>query len=252
VRYLILSDLHANDEALAAVLSKVKRKRIDRVVCLGDFVGYGADPNKVLSRFRALKRSTIAIRGNHDKVACGMEDGETFTPPALAAATWTRQALSAENIEYLKRLPPGPGLVDGNFTVCHGSPLDEDGYIFSDHDAAPNFGFLMNLVPTLKLCFFGHTHIPSFFVYDGEEITVQAVRKPHFKLVLEQGKSYLVNPGSVGQPRDRIAKASYALYDSTTRTVVFERVAFDRVRASEKIRRAGLPEMLATRLLQGL
>ena len=121
MRYLILSDLHGNDEAFSAVLRHVKRKRIDRLVCLGDFVGYGADPNKVVDRFRKVPWQTLAIRGNHDKVACGLDGGESFNQMALAAAQWTREALSRENADFLRRLPTGPAVVDGAFATARRS-----------------------------------------------------------------------------------------------------------------------------------
>lgn len=252
MRYLILSDLHGNDEALSAVLGRLKRKKVDRVVCLGDFVGYGADPNKVLDRFRKMPCSTLAVRGNHDKVACGLDSGETFNPPALEAVRWTREKLSRENAEFLRRLPSGLAVVDGTFGICHGSPTDEDAYILSDLDALLNFLYLERLAPGIDVCFFGHSHIPSVFTLEGDEVHVETVRKPRARLVLEEGKRYLVNPGSVGQPRDGTPKASFVLYDSRTRTVHFERVAFDIGRSRGKILRAGLPSMLGDRLVTGL
>ena len=124
MRYLLLSDLHSNDEALSAVLARVRRKKLDRVVCLGDFVGYAADPNKVLDRIRTLPRPAVSIRGNHDKVVSGVDSGEMFNAPALLAARWTAERLSKENLEFLRRLPCGPVLVDETFAICHGSPLD--------------------------------------------------------------------------------------------------------------------------------
>jgi putative phosphoesterase len=252
MRYLLLSDLHSNDEALSAVLSRVKRKKFDRVVCLGDFVGYAADPNKVLDRFRTMPKTTIAIRGNHDKVVSGVDPGDMFNPPALYAARWTAERLSKENLEFLKRLPLGPFVVDGRFVACHGSPLDEDAYIFSDFDASMNFVQMHRLSPDLDLCFFGHSHIPSIFTLETNGIRVEAVRGSRARLKLEKGKRYLVNPGSVGQPRDRNPKASYAIFDADERTVYFDRVAYDVESARRKIQRAGLPAMLGDRLVVGL
>jgi predicted phosphodiesterase len=252
VRYLVLSDLHANDEALAAVLARVKRKRFDRVLCLGDFVGYAADPNKVLDRMRTMPRTTIAIRGNHDKVVSGVDSGEMFNPPALFAARWTQERLSKENVEYLRRLPVGPILVDDLFALCHGSPLDEDAYIFSDFDASMNFVQLQRFAPGVDLCFFGHSHIPSVFTLERDGIRVEAVRGSRAKLKLEPGKKYLINPGSVGQPRDRNPKASYAIFDADEGVVHFDRVAYDVQATRRKIQRAGLPAMLGDRLVVGL
>ena len=239
MRYLILSDLHGNDEAFSAVLRHVKRKRIDRLVCLGDFVGYGADPNKVVDRFRKVPWQTLAIRGNHDKVACGLDGG-------------TREALSRENADFLRRLPTGPAVVDGAFGVCHGSPIDEDAYIFSDLDASMNFLFAERVAPGIDPFFFGHSHIPSVFTEEGDEIVVEAVEGGKTRLVLEEGRRYLVNPGSVGQPRDRDPRASFVLFDSEARTVHFERVPFDVERSRGKILRAGLPTVLGDRLVAGV
>ncbi|MCC6132898.1 MAG: metallophosphoesterase family protein [Acidobacteria bacterium] len=252
MRYLIISDLHSNDEALSAVLSRVKRKRFDKVICLGDFVGYAADPNKVLDKFRTLPKPSIAIRGNHDKVVAGVDPGEMFNPPALLAARWTAERLSRENLDFLRRQPLGPMLVDDAFVVCHGSPLDEDAYIFSDFDASMNFVHLNRLASAVDICFFGHSHIPSVFTLQPDGIDVEAIRGSRNKLVLEKGKRYLINPGSVGQPRDRNPRASYALYDSLERVVYFDRVPYDARATRTKIIRAGLPAMLGDRLLIGL
>lgn len=252
MRYLLLSDLHSNDEAFAAVLSRVKRKKFDKIVCLGDFVGYAADPNKVLDRFRTLPRTKVVIRGNHDKVVAGMDAGDMFNPPALLAARWTAERLSTENADFLQRLPLGPTIVDDLFVICHGSPLDEDAYIFSDFDASMNFVHMNRTAAGIDLCFFGHSHIPSIFTLEPGGIRVEAVRGSRAKLKLEKGKRYLINPGSVGQPRDRNPKASYALFDATERVVHFDRVAYDVEAARRKIHRAGLPAMLGDRLVIGL
>src|SRR5258706_1752925 len=194
MRYLLLSDLHSNDEALSAVLSRVKRKKFDRIVCLGDFVGYAADPNKVLDRFRTLPRTTISIRGNHDKVVAGVDPGDMFNPPALYAARWTAERLSKENVEFLRRLPVGPVVVDGKFVVCHGSPLDEDAYLFSGLDASMNFVQMHRLAPEMDLCFFGHSHIPSVFTLAPGGIPVEAGRGSRARLDLGTGKRYLLHP----------------------------------------------------------
>jgi predicted phosphodiesterase len=252
VRYLLISDLHANDEALSAVLARVKRKKFDRIVCLGDFVGYAADPNKVLDRVRTMPRTTISIRGNHDKVVSGVDSGEMFNPPALYAARWTSERLSRENLEFLKRLPVGPVVVDDLFVVCHGSPLDEDAYIFSDFDASMNFVHMNRVASGINICFFGHSHIPSIFTLEPDGIRVEAVRRAREKLRLEPGKKYLINPGSVGQPRDRNPRSSYAIFDASEGVVHFDRVEYDVETARRKIHRAGLPAMLGDRLVVGL
>jgi len=246
LRYLILSDLHSNGEALAAVLSRVRRRHYDRLVVLGDFVGYGADPNGVIDRVRHLRRRKILVRGNHDRVASGLDPGGLFNPVALAAARWTAETLTAANRQFLADLPVGPIEVDGRFVVCHGSPFDEDAYIFSDVDAAWSFRTI-----GLDLCFFGHSHIPSVFTLEPDGIGVDVVRGGRQRLKLEPGRRYLINPGSVGQPRDRNIDAAFALYDGDEGFVEFERVPYDVARAREKILRAGLPGALGDRLLLG-
>jgi predicted phosphodiesterase len=246
VRYLILSDIHSNDEALAAVLSRVRRKKFDKVVVLGDFVGYGANPNQIVERIRKIKREKVMIRGNHDKVVVGVESGELFNSVALEAARWTGSRLTPSNWKYLEGLPMGPAVVDEDFAVCHGSPLDEDAYIFSDIDAYLNFQ-----QGHWKVCFFGHSHIPSVFTLERNAIRVEVVRGDRSKLPLDPKKRYLINPGSIGQPRDRNPAAAYAIFDAKERVVFFDRVPYDVGRAREKILKAGLPAMLGDRLPLG-
>ncbi len=246
MRYLLLSDIHSNDEALSAVLARARRRGFDRVVILGDFVGYGAEPNAVLDRLRRIRKRKVLIRGNHDKVVCGLDNGDLFNPVALEAARWTEGALTPRNREFLAALPLGPVTVDGVFEICHGSPRDEDAYIFSDRDAFVNFhGFRS------PVCFFGHSHIPSIFTLEPHGIRVEVVYGERVKHRLEVGRRYLINPGSVGQPRDRNPDSSYAIYDAKEGAVFFERVAYDVERTRQKIHRAGLPGMLGDRLLVG-
>jgi predicted phosphodiesterase len=246
VRYLILSDLHANAEALAAVLGRVRGRSYDAVVVLGDFVGYGADPNDVIDRVRRIKRRKLLVRGNHDRVAAGLDQGGSFNPMALFAARWTAETLTPENRDFLGGLPVGPIEVDARFVICHGSPLDEDAYIFSDSDAAWNFRSI-----GLDLCFFGHSHVPSIFTLEPDGIRVDVVRGPRVRWKLEPGRRYLINPGSVGQPRDRNIAAAFAFYDAGKGEVHFERVAYDVALARKKILQAGLPGALGDRLLVG-
>jgi predicted phosphodiesterase len=246
VRYLLLSDLHSNDEALAAVLARVRRKRWDCLIVLGDLVGYGANPNHVVERLRRVRKRKVLVRGNHDRVAAGLDTGDLFNPVALHAARWTAGKLTEPVRAFLGALPAGPLEVDGEFLICHGSPRDEDAYIFSDRDAYWNF-----LAFEHTICFFGHSHIPSIFTLDPAGIGVEAIRSDGAVRRLEPGRRYLINPGSVGQPRDRNRAASYAIYDSKRAVVHFDRVAYDVEKARAKIIRAGLPGMLGDRLLVG-
>jgi predicted phosphodiesterase len=246
MKYLIVSDIHSNLEALSAVLAHVKRKKFDRVLVLGDLVGYGANPNQTIDIVRRFKSSTV-IRGNHDKVACGLETGDNFNRAAMQSALWTRNKLTAENRSYLTRLPQGPLLVDGDILVSHGTPLDEDAYIFSDYDAYEVFQ-----VMDFKLCFFGHTHLPVIYAVSNQRLYTFRPTGDRVKVELVAGFKYLINPGSVGQPRDKNPMAGYAVYDSDNRTITFRRVEYSVPKAQGKILRAGLPQSLANRLSIGV
>jgi predicted phosphodiesterase len=245
MRYLILSDIHANCEALSAVLAHVRRKRWDKAIVLGDVVGYGANPNQAVDLVRALK-PLVAIRGNHDKVCSGVEDGEMFNRVALQAAMWTRRKLSPSNLRWLRSLPEGPAVVDGAFAVAHGTPIDEDAYIFGEIEALNVFR-----QTTFPLCFFGHSHFPVVFGLSPDAIQTVLTTPPSFHFRLEPGVRYLVNPGSIGQPRDGNPLASFATFDSGTRSVSIYRVPYKIERAQRKILGAGLPRPLADRLALG-
>ncbi|HSD28663.1 MAG TPA: metallophosphoesterase family protein [Vicinamibacteria bacterium] len=245
MRYLILSDIHANHEALSAVLAHVKRKRWDKAIVLGDLVGYGANPNQTVDLVRRLK-PLVAIRGNHDKVCSGIEDGEMFNRVALQAAMWTRRKLTPSNLRWLRSLPEGPVVVDGAFAVAHGTPIDEDAYIFGEIEALNVFR-----QTAFPLCFFGHSHFPVVFGLSPEAIQTVLTSPPSFRFRLEPGVRYLINPGSIGQPRDGIPLASFAMFDSDTRTVAVYRLPYRIERAQRKILDAGLPRPLADRLSLG-
>jgi diadenosine tetraphosphatase ApaH/serine/threonine PP2A family protein phosphatase len=245
MKYLILSDIHSNKEALSAVLSFVRRKPWHKAVFLGDLVGYGANPNQTVDALRALK-PLVAIRGNHDKVCSGIEDGELFNRIALEAAMWTRKKLTRVNLQWLRSLPQGPLEVDGAFAISHGTPIDEDAYIFGEIEALNVFRHTDHPV-----CFFGHSHFPVIFGLSPDSITTVLTVAPSFRFKLKEGVRYLINPGSVGQPRDGNPLASFALYDTDSRVVTIHRIAYRVQEAQEKIRKAGLPRPLADRLAVG-
>ncbi len=243
--FLIVSDIHANLEALEAVLEDA-RGRYGRILCLGDLVGYGADPNAIVEWTR--ENVAIAIRGNHDRASAaedssGFDTIESFNPSAQTSTYWTRDALLAENRAYLEALPRGPLFYKG-VDLVHGSPADEDEYVITASDAAPLLDSL-----GAPLTFFGHTHKPGGFRMSRR---TTAPLSPERTLELEPDYFYLVNPGSVGQPRDGDPRAAYAVYSPEERTVEFRRVAYDVDRAAAKIRAAGLPDFLAARLHEGL
>jgi len=246
VRYLILSDMHGNWDAFEAVLRHLEEETFDLRLVLGDLVGYGASPNQVVEAVRGLPDSLV-VRGNHDKVVAGIDDGENFNHVALAAARWTSQQLAGDNLDYVRELPQGPREVSQDVAICHGSPLDEDAYVFSDYDAFEIFSS-----DTTPLTFFGHTHVPSLFAFGGTYgIEVRALRDQG-SMVLQPGVRYLLNPGSIGQPRDRDPRASYMIYDSEATTVSWFRLEYPVAQAQERIREAGLPDVLADRLAVGV
>lgn len=246
VRYLIISDIHANWEALQAVLHSAEGQ-YDHILCCGDLVGYGADPNPVVDWARA--KVSVVVRGNHDRACVGLDDLEWFNPVARSAAVWTQEQLTAENIAWIQALPKGPVAVE-QFQVLHGSPFNEDEYLVETSDALPVFPYMET-----QLAFFGHTHVQGGFVWDGAG--AQALGKPHtlrqekLLLELEPESAYLVNPGSVGQPRDGDARAGFVLYDPDDGFLFYYRVPYDIEAAQAGIRRAGLPETLASRLAWG-
>jgi len=245
VRYLIVSDLHSNWQALEAVVREAAGG-YDQALCCGDLVGYGADPNLVVDWVRAS--CAVVVRGNHDKVSTGQEDLEWFNPVARKSALWTQENLTPANIEYIRALPKGPVLLDG-FQVLHGSPFDEDEYVMAAGEASQAFGYLES-----RLAFFGHTHVQGGFIWNQsrvETILATSARRRRQEMKIDAECGYLVNPGSVGQPRDSDPRAAYALYDSSARTVVYGRVAYDVAAAQKKIREAGLPPILADRLGKG-
>ncbi|HZS57169.1 MAG TPA: metallophosphoesterase family protein [Bryobacteraceae bacterium] len=246
MRFLILSDTHANWHALEAVLTDAEG-RFDQIVCCGDLVGYNAEPVRVLEWTRA--HSAHTIRGNHDKVVAGIENLEWFNEVAQSAARWTIHQLGAPQINYLKQLPKGPLQLDC-FHMWHGSPEDEDEYVTNTREAARCFPHF-----TLPVAFFGHTHLQGGFFKKQSRIgIIPAVRKGQTESVieLEPDTLYLVNPGSVGQPRDGDPRAAYAVYDSEQRAVILRRVEYAVQKTAQEIRQAHLPDVLAFRLAQGL
>ncbi|MDQ2832755.1 MAG: metallophosphatase family protein [Acidobacteriota bacterium] len=250
MRALILSDVHGNLEALTAVLAAAEP--FDAIWNLGDVVGYGGSPNEVVDLIRA--RAQVNVRGNHDRVCCGLTSATGFNPVARAAAMWTKEELTAGNLEWLKAVAQGPVKPDGQSaaTCVHGSPLNEDQYILNMRDAwAP-----LQQMET-AVTFFGHTHVQGGFSqkeHDWREI------KPDFRtrtiaeswrMEMPDGMRHLVNPGSVGQPRDCDWRAAFAMYDSDAAAVDYWRVPYDVTSAQGRILMAGLPERLAARLREG-
>jgi diadenosine tetraphosphatase ApaH/serine/threonine PP2A family protein phosphatase len=241
MRYLVLSDIHANLEALQAVLADATG--FDHTLVLGDVIGYGADPNAVVDRLRQIDQVTF-IRGNHDKVGTGLETVSGFNHLARHAIQWTAATLTERNRSWVAALPRGPVQIDELIEICHGSPFDEDVYVFDELDIRQAF-----TAAGRSLCLFGHTHVPAAFCLAAS--TLQSVGPPRgtrFDLVLDAGGRYLVNCGAVGQPRDGDPRAAYGIVDTKARTVTVVRVEYDVPLAQAKILAAGLPDVLAQRL----
>lgn len=248
MRYLVLSDIHANIDALDAVLAAASPDDFDGVILLGDLVGYGAEPTAVLDRVRDMNLVGL-VRGNHDKAAAGITDAETFNPAARRAAWWTQRALGEAHREYLENLPTGPAVVDDLIEICHGAPVDEDEYLVDEGDAAVAFSIFRR-----RVGLYGHTHVAAAMRLTGERDLVSLFRENRegdIELVFEPGARYLANPGSVGQPRDGDPRASFAWIDTTSMTMVWRRVAYPVARARQRILDAGLPSVLGNRLLVG-
>ncbi|MBI3753859.1 MAG: metallophosphoesterase family protein [Deltaproteobacteria bacterium] len=266
MRYAVISDVHSNLEAILAALKEIDSGDIDEIVCLGDIVGYHANPNECIEIIK--DRGIKCIMGNHDARASGIEEPDDFTPLAREAVFWTRKQLKQENTAFLKGLPrslsfhaplegrhhnkdvkskkfvpAGKSLLTG--LAVHGSINSTDEYIFSSHHVAMNFMRMEE--KSVKICFFGHTHVRIAYVEDREGISIVYKNE----IVMENNKRYLVNPGSVGQPRDGDSRAAFSIYDTDAEKLEFFRVQYDIDTCCEKIIKAGLPTELAERLKAG-
>ncbi len=245
MRYLVLADIHANLAALDAVLAAADGAW-DRALVLGDLVGYAAEPNEVIARVRALDPVAV-IRGNHDKVASGLEPPQGFNTAARLAVRWTLGQLTAENRAYLRALRPGPLTVDEEIEICHGTPFDEDTYVVDASTAAEALTTTHG-----RLCLFGHTHVPAHYRLVGRRLDAMGLGPDGVTVIAwEPDGLALVNCGSVGQPRDGDPRAAYGIVHTTTRQVRCFRVPYPFGLTQEKIRAAGLPDMLAARLELG-
>ncbi len=238
-KYAILGDIHSNWEALSAVLEDARQNEVDSYVCVGDVVGYNANPAECLEKIREL--CVAVVRGNHDHYVAHDECLEDFHPLAANVIDWTRRQLSREQLQYLKNLRLS-AMVDG-FTIVH-STLDMPekwGYVIDALDADANFNY-----QTSSVCFHGHTHVPVVFERQG-----RVVRSSFTSFQTTLGRKCFVNTGSVGQPRDGDPRAAYVIYDPAARRIDLRRVEYDIAATQRKIIAAGLPERLARRLENG-
>ena len=238
MKFAIFGDIHANLEAFEAVLKHAAEQAVTHYVCVGDIVGYNANPIECMEKVRELK--CTSVRGNHDHYCSHDEDLESFHPMAAAVIDWTRKQLSEEQKSWLKHLHYKRAVE--NFTVVHSTldMPDKWGYVFDNLDAMTNFNYQLTSV-----CFHGHTHVPVAF----ERGSSRSIKTIMFeKLSIEQGNKYFINVGSVGQPRDGDPRAAYVTYDFNNKKVELHRVEYDIAAAQAKIIEAGLPEWLAERI----
>lgn len=245
MRYLVFSDIHSNLEAWEKFIGNKRLKNIDKYLFLGDLVGYGPNPDEVITQFRQLPNVHL-VRGNHDKVVSNLESSSLFNPAAAFSAEWSKLHISEENLDFLKEIPKGPALIDHFITICHGSTFDEDYYVFSMFEASESFKFMET-----SIGFFGHTHFPVVYYLRNNRIEMVPLVE-NTKIKLDRNTRYLINPGSIGQPRDKNPASSFIIFDSARREIQFIRFVYDVKSTQKKIRDAGLPELLASRLEAGV
>jgi len=241
LRYAIISDIHGNLQAARAVLEVIERLDIGRIVCLGDIVGYGGDPAGCVDLVRRF--CSRVIIGNHDAGAVDLTPVDCFNPAAREAVLWTGRVLSDEDRSYLQNLPYEMDIED--YRIVHSTPDDPArwSYLLVKEEAGPLFDFF-----SARLLFYGHTHVPVVFRQEaGGTVYEQAAEA----FVLKEKERYIVNVGSVGQPRDGNPRASFAVYDSEEKKVTFYREPYDIVTAQQRILENDLPGILADRLAYG-
>jgi predicted phosphodiesterase len=243
VRYAVITDIHSNLEALEAVLARIKKVKADKILCLGDIVGYNADPAACLERTRGI--SDVVVRGNHDKAVSGTMGIEYFNSYAAEAVRWTASHLGNDDLTYLRDLPQGPLGFSEDIVLCHGSPQDEDFYLITEESIEEAFRFLSYSTEAGRICFFGHTHQPLAIDNESNMLNTEGA------VYLERDRSYLINPGSVGQPRDGDQRAAFGVYDDEDSVFTFFRVSYAVGETQQKILAAGLAPVLAQRLSLG-
>lgn len=243
MKIALISDIHANIEALEAVLADIETRKVDKIFCLGDIVGYGANPNECIDLVR--KTCSIVLLGNHDAAAVGMLSTQHFNIHAKIAIEWTSDNLKKSGHDYLSMLPLKENRV--SHTFVHATPYEPNMwyYITSLEEAAFNFQFFET-----SFCFVGHTHIPIIIVLEQEkEVYVHSGESLEYEALANV--RFLINMGSVGQPRDRNSKSCYGIVDTDAKTFTYHRIAYDVQKAQGKMRKIKMPEFLISRLEEG-
>ncbi|MDH4127614.1 MAG: metallophosphatase family protein [Spirochaetota bacterium] len=248
MKYAIISDIHSNLEAFKSVLEDIDKQKADRIICLGDVIGYATNPNECCELL--FERTPIVIKGNHDYAGCDLKEIEYFNIYAQESARWTYNNLSEKNRKILSSLKDFE-IVDNNFLVLHGALTHRNNYIINLNDAEENFAILKRNYPHYKICFYGHTHSKQIWgPIEGTPATRFTPPIQSFQLLKKD--FYLINPGSVGQPRDRDPRASYLIFDSETMKITYNLLEYDVETTKRKILSARLPSYLANRLDSGV
>ena len=231
MRYAIISDIHANLEAFTTVLEKIDEDKVDRIICLGDLVGYHANPNECISIIR--ERNIRCLAGNHDTVATGSKEPERFGERGKKAIYWTRKQLTLGNIEFLRRLPLVE-VIDNSFLIVHGSlhpEPNEDNYLLIETEVMKSFDALIRDYPEVKICFFGHTHLSCTYEYSDGILSMMK----NYNINLKPDVYYLLNPGSIGKSHNyEDPRASFLIFNSDEGNVEFKRVEFDYNKCNQK------------------
>ncbi len=244
MRYAIISDIHANLEALNVVSAKIDELKPDKVVCLGDLVGYYCNPNEVVQWM--IDREAICIMGNHDVVACGLVEPVYFNPSAARAILWTREQLDEQSSTFIRDLPDFR-LVNDAFYMVHGSVADRDEYLLFRPEIEYSFQIIRSESDKPQVAFFGHTHRRIYYEFDDSNL----YQGREMNLDIRDDTAYLINPGSVGQPRDGDPRASFCLYDTEAKKVDFFRLDYNIDGTAEKVGKLPFGEGLAKRLYRG-
>lgn len=247
-RFGIFSDIHSNLEALESVLRELDRDHIQGLVHLGDLVGYNANPQECMRLLQA--RRVLCILGNHDLAAFEPRMAESFNVLAHEALQFTRESLTSADFDYLRGMPQVQTLHE-RYLLCHGTPENVEAYIVNMFQAKRAFNLLRKRFPRIRACFYGHTHFQKLWMRDPRG-KVTAVKPLPPSVRLHNDSMYLINPGSIGQPRQQDNRAHYLVFDSDTEEVHFKAVAYDIAKAQEKIVNARLPEFLSLRLQDGV
>lgn len=251
MRYAVLSDLHANLEALTVVFEKIRTLgNIDQILCCGDIVDYGVEPNECCELL--LDHGVVSILGNHDRASLNLSEAESFNSMAKRSAYWTHKVLKQQYKNWFRTLHDQKR-IGKNILLVHGAVSHRDDYLFEETLIRHNFHVLASQYPEVSLCFYGHSHIKQVWKNPGQLIWMGAESDSiSFSIPLEATATYFINPGGLGQPRDRDPRTSFLVYDEEKKEITYYRLNYDIASTQKKILDAGLDSFLAERLALGI